>query len=207
MACDHLVPARHQQLASLPEDRKGKHTRDAIQDAALGAFAVFLTQSPSCLASQRTRPHANGRSNAESLWRMGASPCENQLRTWLDPVVPTPLLPVFAAVYAALQGAGHRWSWRVCADQRLIALDGTEYGAAQESHWARGSQRTHPNGKVTYGPQAITPGIVAPGKHEGITLAPAFITPPAGPAQQDGEQVAAQRWSARQAGRSRRVPI
>ena len=127
LAFDHLVQALHQQLAALPDDRKGQNTRYAIIDAALGAFAVFFTQSPSFLAYQRTRQHAKGRSNAESLLRMGAIPCDNQIRTWLDPVAPAQLFPVFAEVYAALDGAGHLASWRGFADQLLIALDGTEY--------------------------------------------------------------------------------
>jgi hypothetical protein len=207
LAFDHLVHALHQQLSSLPDDRKGKNTRYAIKDAALGAFAVFFTQSPSFLAYQRTMQHAKGRSNAESLLRMGAIPCDHQIRTWLDPVAPAQLFPVFAEVYAALEGAGHMLSWRVFADQLLIALDGTEYFASQEIHCARCSQRTHPNGKVTYVHQAITPVIVAPGKHEVITLEPEFITPQDGHAKQDCEQVAAKRWIARQAGRYRRVTI
>src|SRR5262245_7396679 len=116
LAVDHRVHIRHQQLSSLPDDRKGKTIRDAINDAALGAFAVFVTPSPSFFAHQRTRQHANGRSNAESLVRMGAIPCEHQIRTWLDPVAPAQLFPVFAEVYAALEGAGPMWSWRVVAD-------------------------------------------------------------------------------------------
>ena len=50
LAFDHLVKRLHQQLAALPDDRKGKNTQYAIKDAALGAFAVCLTQSPSWLA-------------------------------------------------------------------------------------------------------------------------------------------------------------
>jgi hypothetical protein len=49
--------------------------------------------------------------------------------------------------------------------------------------------------------------MVAPGKHEVITLAPEFITPQDGQAQQAGEQVAATRWIERQAGRSPQVTI
>ena len=138
---------------------------------------------------------------------MGAIPCDHQIRTWLDPVAPAQLFPVFAEVYAALEGAGPRLSWRVFADQRLIALDGTDYFASQEIHGARCSQRTHPNGQVTYVPQALTPVIVAPGTHAVITLEPEFITPQDGHAKQAGEQVAAKRWMARQAGRYRRVTI
>jgi hypothetical protein len=201
LAVDHRVPALHQQLSSLPDDRQGKTIREAINDAALGAFAVFVTQSPSFLAYQRTMQHANGRSNAESLLRMSAIPGEHQIRTWLDPVAPAQRFPVFAEVYAALEGAGPMWSWRVFADQRLIAVDGTAYVASQEIHGARCSQRTHAKGQVTYFHQAMTPVMVAPGRHEVISLEPEFIPPHDGHAKQDGEQVAAKRWIERQAGR------
>jgi len=96
LAVDPLVKALHQPWASLPDDRKGKHTPYAIKDAALGAFAVFLTQAPACLASQRTMQQAKGRRHAERLWGMVDSPCDHQLRTWLDPVAPAQLLPLLA---------------------------------------------------------------------------------------------------------------
>ena len=202
-AFDDLVQALPQPLAALPDDRKGKNTRYAIKDAALGAFAVFFTQSPSFLASQRTMQQAKGRSNADSLFGMADIPCDNQIRTLLDPVAPAQLFPVCEGVYAALERAGYVSAFRPFAGQLLIALDGTEYFSSQEIHCARCSQRTHPNGRVTYSHQVITPVIVAPGKHDVITLEPEFITPQDGHAKQDCEQVAAQRWIARQAGRYR----
>jgi hypothetical protein len=201
LAFDHLVKRLHRQLAALPDYRKGKNTQYAIKDAALGAFAVFFTQSPSFLAYQRTMQQAKGRSNAESLFGILAIPCDHQIRTLLDPVAPAELFPVFAGVYDALDGAGQVSHWRVFADQLLIALDGTDYFASQEIHCACCSQRTHANGQVTYFHQAITPVIVAPGRHEVIPLEPEFITPQDGHAKQDCEQVAAKRWIERQAGR------
>ena len=88
LAVDHLVTRLHRQLAARPDDRQGKKTPYAINEAALGACAVFCTQSPSLWASQRTRPQATGRRNAESLCGILAIPCDQQIRTWLDPVAP-----------------------------------------------------------------------------------------------------------------------
>jgi hypothetical protein len=207
VAFDQLVKALHQQLACLPDDRKGKHTQYAIKDAALGAFAVFFTQSPSLLADQRTMQQANGRSNAESLFGIVDLPCDHQIRRWLDPVAPAQLCPLLAVVYDALDGAGHLSQWRVFADQLLIALDGTDDVASKAIHCARCSQRTHANGHVTYVHQAITPVMVAPGRREVLTLEPEFITPQDGYAKQDGEPVAAKRWIARQAERYQQVTI
>jgi len=207
LAFDDLVQALHHQLAALPDYRTGKNTQYAVKDAALGAFAVFFTQSPSFLAYQRTMQQAKGRSNAESLFEMGDIPCDNQIRTLLDPVAPAQLFPVFEEVYAALEGAGHVSAFRSFAGQLLMALDATEYFSSQAIHCEHCSQRTHANGRVTYVHQAITPVIVAPGKHEVITLEPEFITPQDGHVKQDCEQVAAKRWIERQAGRYQQVTI
>ncbi|MGH8058789.1 MAG: ISNCY family transposase [Candidatus Entotheonellia bacterium] len=207
LAFEDLVQAFHHQLASLPDSRKGKKTQYAITDAALGAFAVFCTQAPSFLASQRTMQQAKGRSNAASLFGIQDIPCDNQIRTLLDPVAPAQLFPVFEGVYAALERAGHVSAFRFFAGQLLIALDGLEYFSSQEIHCAQCSQRTHANGRVTYVHQAITPVIVAPGKPQVIPLEPEFITPQDGHAKQDCEQVAAKRWIERQAGRYQQVTI
>jgi hypothetical protein len=65
---DALKGILHQHTASLPDCRKaGPNTRYAIQDAALGAFGIFFTQSPSFLAYQRRLPHTHGNNNVQTL--------------------------------------------------------------------------------------------------------------------------------------------
>ena len=59
------MQAFHRVLDHLPILRRGKNITYAIKDAALGAFAVFFTQSPSFLAYQQTMQRTRGRSNAE----------------------------------------------------------------------------------------------------------------------------------------------
>jgi hypothetical protein len=92
-------------------------------------------------------------------------------------VAPARLFPVFEGVYAALERVGYMSACRSFAAQLLIALDGTEYFTSQEIHCERYSQRSHPSGRVTYVHQVIRPVIVAPGKHDVLTLEPEFITP------------------------------
>lgn len=48
-----LVGSFRQRLSSLPDNRIGKNTRYGMEDAALSAFSVFFTQTPSFLAYQR----------------------------------------------------------------------------------------------------------------------------------------------------------
>jgi len=81
--------------ATFPDLRKGKNKQYTVQDAALGAFAVFFTQSPSFLAYQRDMAKRQGQSNAHTLFGLTEIPCDNQIRTLLDPVPPELLGPVF----------------------------------------------------------------------------------------------------------------
>jgi hypothetical protein len=207
LAFDRLVLALHHTLDSLPNARRGTNTQYAVKDAALGAFAVFFTQSPSFLAYQRTMQQTKGRSNAQSLFGIEHTPCDNQIRTMLDAVEPAQLFPVFDVIYDALDRAGQVAAFRAFADQLLIALDGTEYFSSPQIHCDRCSQRTHRNGRVTYFHQVITPVIVAPGKPEVMALPPEFITPQDGHAKQDCEQVAAKRWIESHAGRYPHVTL
>lgn len=85
---DNLVGRFEQQLESLPDHRSGKNTSYSIRDAALGAFSVFFTQSPSFLAHQRAMEKSKGRSNAGSLFQIEKIPSDNQIRSLLDPITP-----------------------------------------------------------------------------------------------------------------------
>jgi hypothetical protein len=80
---------------------------------------------------------------------MGAIPCDNQIRTLLDPIDPAQLFPVFDGVYEALERSEQLDSFRAFAGQLLIAVDGTAYFSSQAIHCDRCSQRTHRHGQVT----------------------------------------------------------
>jgi hypothetical protein len=55
LSFDALQGIMHRHIAPLPDYRKkGPNTQYRIQDAALGAFGIFFTQSPSFLDYQRT---------------------------------------------------------------------------------------------------------------------------------------------------------
>jgi hypothetical protein len=65
---DALKGILHRYTAQLPDYRKaGPNTRYAIQDAALGAFGIFFTQSPSFLEYQRRLQHTHGNNNVQTL--------------------------------------------------------------------------------------------------------------------------------------------
>ena len=70
----------------LPDKRTGENSRYTMSDIVLGAFAVFFLQCPSFLARQQAMEQQRGRSNANALFKMKRTPCDNHIRKMLDPV-------------------------------------------------------------------------------------------------------------------------
>lgn len=194
LAFDHLLQRFHHQLEQLPDHRKGNNTTYEIKDAALGAFAVFYTQSPSFLAHQRTMKQSKGRSNAESLFGIEQIPCDNQIRTLLDPIAPCHLFPMFSVILASLAESGELDPFRVLGGHLLVSLDGTRYFASKKIHCPNCSHRTLPDGSVLYFHDVITPVIVRPHSAQVISLEPEFMSPQDGTDKQDCELTAAKRW-------------
>ena len=87
-------------VTHLPDYRTGMHRVYEIADAALGAFAVFFTQSPSFLAYQREMQVRQGRDNAQSLFGVTAIPSDNEIRNLLDSVAPRYVGKLFWETFA-----------------------------------------------------------------------------------------------------------
>ena len=192
---DVLKDILHRQIASLPDPRhKGPNTQYTIQDAALGAFGIFFTQSSSFLEYQRRLHHTTGRNNAQTLLGVEQMPCDNQVRTLLDPLAPRHLDAVFVEVFEGLEQHRMLAHFRVLGDQLLVALDGTNYFSSQAIHCPNCLTRQLTNGHTLYYHAAITPVIVCPGQSQVIALPPEYIMPQDGHAKQDCERAAGKRW-------------
>ena len=64
LSYDQLQAMLRQHTAQLPDFRTpSPNTCYTIHDAALGAFGLFFTQSPSCLEYQRRLQHSKGHNN------------------------------------------------------------------------------------------------------------------------------------------------
>ncbi len=142
---------------------RAANTVYSMADAALGAFSVFFTQSPSFLDFQRTLQLAKGCNNALTLFGITQIPSDNQVRNLLDPVPPSAVFPVFSAVLEALQREGHLQAYRSINGDLLVAMDGTQYFTSSQIHCPQCSVTQHANGTVTYSHHVLTPVIVAPG--------------------------------------------
>jgi hypothetical protein len=197
---DELQAILHHYIDHLPDHRTpSPHTRYTIQDAVCGAFGIFFTQSPSFLDYQRRLPHTKGHNNAQTLFGVAQIPCDNQVRTRLDPLAPSHLEPVCMEIFEGL--AQHRLldPLRVLGEQLLVALDGPTYFSSKTLHGPNCLTRPLSNGQTLYYPSAITPVIVCPGRPEVIALPPEYIMPQDGEAKQDCEQGAGTRWLSKHA--------
>jgi hypothetical protein len=194
-------------VARFPDGRTGAQRVYSMADAALGAFSVFFTQSPSFLDFQRTLQAAKGCNNALTLFGVTQIPSDNQIRNLLDPVPPSALLPVFATVVEALHAGGHLHAYRAINGDLLVAMDATQYFSSSSIHCPQCRITKHANGTVTYSHHVVTPVIVAPGQARVLPLEPEFVVPQDGHQKQDCENAAAKRWLGQFATRYRPLGI
>jgi len=190
----HFVQALRTTIATFPDKRTGKNKHYAVVDAALGAFAVFFTQSPSFLAYQRDMHARKGQSNAHTLFGLSEIPSDNQIRALLDPVSPELVVPVFHHGLATLEQTQQLVTFRSWQNRLLVVLDGTQYFSSQKISCPQCSTQTHANGTIISSHRMLTPVIVAPGQEKVIPLPPEFMVPQDGHAKQDCENAAAKRW-------------
>lgn len=191
---DSLVWELRSVVNEFPDKRTGKNTQFSIEDAALGAFSVFFTQSPSFLSYQKMMEETKGKNNAHTLFGISNIPTDNHIRDLLDEVKPLWLFPVFMHIFNELNHFGLLNPFRAINNNLLITLDGTQHFSSQKIHCENCSETHHENGAITYSHSAITPVIVAPGNKNAIALMPEFIIPQDGHDKQDSETNASKRW-------------
>ena len=174
---DSLIGFFRNVLQKLPDKRTGKNTRYGMEDAALSAFSVFFTQTPSFLSYQRTMAATKGRSNAQSLFGVHQIPCDNQIRDLLDGVKPHCVFPVFEEILLLLEQSGELEALRSFGETLLVAMDGVEYFSSHSIHCPECSTQTAKDGTVRYFHGAVTPVIVSPGRSTVVPMVPEFIVP------------------------------
>lgn len=191
----------------LPDCRNGHNKNYNISDAALSAFSVFFTQSPSFLAYQRDMQETKGKNNAESLFQVKNIPSDNHIRNLLDPVNPSHLSAIFELGFDYLTQNDYVEPYRSLNNTLLLSFDGLCYHSSKQISCTKCYQRQHKDGSISYSHSAITPVIVAPGNPHVISMMPEFITPQDGDAKQDSEHKATKRWLDRNASKLRALNI
>ena len=166
----------------------------SMEDAAISAFSVFFTQSPSFPDYQKRMEQQRGKSNAQSLFGIHQIPQASQLRRLLDPVSPKELYPLISSINDELKNQGLLKNFININNTCLIPLDGTEFFSSEKISCSCCSSTTLKNGQIRYRHAAVTPMLVAPGQEHVIPLPPEFIHPQDGHEKQDCELAAATRW-------------
>ncbi|MFZ4397522.1 MAG: ISNCY family transposase [Kiritimatiellia bacterium] len=190
-----MIERMRETFRGLPDVRKGgNNQRYTLEDAALGAFAVFFTQSPSFLDYQVRMRKQRGGDNAKSLFGIERIPCDQQIRNLLDPVAPECLYPLLMGTVEALYRLGELETHRVLAERFLVALDGTQYFSSAALSCPGCSTRKLANGTIQHVHAVVTPVLVAPGQAAVFPLPPEFIVPQDGHDKQDCELAAGTRW-------------
>ena len=77
---DNMVKYLRATIVNFPDKRTGQNIRYSLEDAALGAFSVFFTQSPSFLSFQKSMEKTKGKSNTQTLFAMDKIPSDNHIR-------------------------------------------------------------------------------------------------------------------------------
>ena len=134
LTLDGITKQMRRTFETFIDPRKGKNKSYTMVDAALSAFSVFFTQSPSFLEYQRSLEQTQGNNNARTLFGVHEIPSDNQIRSLLDATPPTTLKPVYAFLFDALEQAGVVDSFRSVGGTLLVAFDGTEYFSSQAIH-------------------------------------------------------------------------
>ena len=193
MAC--LTQRMREVFAQLPDARgRSNNQRFAMTDAALSAFSVFFTQSPSFLDYQTRMQQQQGKNNAQTLFGVHQIPSNNQIRNILDPVPAHTLFPLIAHIGDELYRNQYLESYRSINGTLLMAIDGTDFFSSNKIHCKCCSCAQQKNGDMLYRHIAVTPVLVAPGKAQAIALPPEFVHPQDGHDKQDCETAASGRW-------------
>jgi hypothetical protein len=197
---DALKSILHRQIAALPDHRQaGPNTRYRIQDAAGGAFGIFVTQSPSVLESQRHLQQTQGHNHASTRFGVEPIPCHHPRRTRLAPLRPRALDRVDLAVFAGLEPQGWLANVRGLTKHLWLAREGTPYFSSRTLHGSHGRKRQTAQGPTLSSQSALTPVMGCPGRSEVIAWPPECLRPQEGHAKQACARVAGQRWMAKHA--------
>jgi hypothetical protein len=150
-------------------DHRASNARFPLSTILKAAFAMFSLKSPSLLNfKQQTLPEQH---NLRSLYHLdGDIPCDNQMRVALDPLAPTLLRPLFAALFHLLQKAGLLHRYRFWQQFVLVSADGVEHFSSTTVHCPNCTTRATRAGEVSYHHAGLAAVVVHPAQREVFPL-------------------------------------
>lgn len=195
----HQISRLHDLFESFPDTRNPSNTSKKFNDAAMGAFSLFFTQSPSFLAYQKLMRESEGKDNAQNLFGIDELLSDNHIRNLMDEVPPMAIFPFFEEIFHVLKRDNLLLSFRSYNNNFLLGLDGTQYYSSKKICCDSCCQRTHISAKskkvrYSYHHSVLMAALVHPEKSHVISLPPEFIVPQDGNEKQDCELNASYRW-------------
>lgn len=195
----HQISRLHNLFETFPDNRNPRNISKNFNDAAMGAFSLFFTQSPSFLAHQNLMRESEGMDNAQNLFGIKELVSDNHIRNLMDEISPSLVFPYFEEIFHALKQDNHLSSFRSYKNNLLLGIDGVQNHSSKKICCDSCSRRTHVSsktGKVTYSyhHSAVMVALVHPDRSHVISLPPEFITTQDGSEKQDCEINASRRW-------------
>jgi len=173
-------------------DHRATNARYALADVLKSAFAMFSLKSPSLLDfKKQTVPE---QSNLRSIYRLnGDIPCDNQMRSILDPLAPMHLRPLFHACFLRLQKAGLIRDYQYWQQYVIVSIDGVQHSSSTTVHCSNCTTRKHRDGVVSYHHAGLAAVLLHPLRSEVFALDFEPIVRQDGARKNDCERNAARR--------------
>jgi hypothetical protein len=183
----------------IEDHRAAELVKVSLPDTLMSAFAMFSLKDPSLLAFDQRR-ETDG--NLKRVYDLEEVPCDTQMRTTADEVVPRAIRPLFKGVFGEVQharGEGQQdkmlKKYLFLEDSYLLSLDGTGHFSSKKIHCDSCLEKVNKKtGEVTYYHQMLGAAIVHPDAKVVIPFAPEPIIKQDGDTKNDCERNAAKRF-------------
>ena len=164
-----------------------------LTDTLSSALAMFSLKYPSLLQfDQAARDDEVIRHNLHTLYGVRQAPCDTQMRSILDPVLPSELRPAFRTLHSALQRGNALQDYAYLDDAYLLSIDGTGVFSSSRVSCPHCCEKKTKNGPEYYH-QLLAAVIVHPDRRTVLPVDFEPITRADGAKKNDCERNAAKR--------------
>jgi len=176
------------------KDHRANNAKIPLTDMLMSGFALFSVKDPSLLAFDERRQEDPD--SLHTVFGIGQIPCDSQMRTGLDPVIPKTLRRPFKRIFAQLQRGKILEKMTCLGGHHLLALDGTGIFSSEKVSSDYCLRKQKRNGKIEYYQQMLAGAFVHPDRSEVIPTCPEMIVKQDGSTKNDCERNAAKRYLA-----------
>lgn len=188
---DAMFDAIRQDFAKVA-DHRANNCKIPLVDVLMSGFAMFSLKDQSLLAFDKRRGEEP--ENLHGVFGVGIIPCDSQMRTSLDGVLPAIIRQPFLTLFhhAQRDKALEKLVW--LDGHYLLALDGTGIYSSEKVSSPYCLKKQKKNDRVLYYQQMLGAAFVHPDQRVVIPLCPEMIIKQDGTTKQDCERRAAQRF-------------